>query len=215
MDFLSTLSFNEISEWYNQYRTYLIGSVVIVLALGGIGVYWYYNTIEYERAAQQALSELLTESNRAYESTELWQDIEIGSRTAQRQYKRSSLVPFFNALYAESLLQQDKVAEALIVMDDMFKKLTVQSPLYYPYRIKYARVKLDSNKEQEKEEGLVLLKALADDDKNILKAEAQYYLAQYYLFNNEHEKAQEILRQLTTGKDAESPWVRLAQQELK
>jgi tetratricopeptide (TPR) repeat protein len=218
MDALTVPNLNQFIDIFDKYRNYIISIGVVIAATVGIGVYLYYSHINYEQAAQQALSEVLAEYNHAYESPDLWQDVEIGAKTGYRQYARSSLAVFFLNLQADALLQQDKNEEALILMNEMVSKLPQHSPFYYIYHIKLARMQLYSDQENMQKEGLEKLQILAKDENNPQRDEALYYLGQYYDENNQKEKMQEIWQQLKQiqrvykEKDIISPWAMLAEQ---
>lgn len=221
MDVLTIPVLNEFIEYFEKFRTYIISIAVITVGMLGIGTYWYLSHVKYEQAAQQALSEVLAEYNRAYESPELWQDVEVGAKTGYRQYGRSSLAPFFLGLQSDALLQQDKQDEALALMNDMTAKLSHRSPFYYLYQIKLARIKLHSDQEDTQKEGLQQLTSLAQDQKNPQQDEALYYLGLHYDAQDQQDKAQEIWQQLKQlqeqykEKDVVSPWALLAEQKAK
>lgn len=218
MEISKYLSVNELIDITQKHRTKILSGIIVgALAIGGF-VYWQYMRLNLEKRAAQALSELLSEYNHAYENNELWQDIEVGARTGFRQYSGSSMAPYFLGLQVDSLIQQDKFDEALLLMGTMMKKLSTSSPLYYSYLIKFARMKLESSDVVNQDEGLKELTKLANDVTNPEQAQAQYYLGLYYNNNNQEEKAQEIwkmLHAMQEGKKEErSPWTVLAEQHL-
>jgi len=219
MDALAIPNMNQLIDQFDKYRTYVISIAVVAAATVGIGVYLYYSQINYEQAAQQALSEVMAEYSRAYEAPDLWQDVEIGAKTGYRQYTKSSLAPFFLNLQADALLQQDKADEALALMNDMVAKLSKSSPLYYVYSIKRARMNLNSEQEAAQKDGLEQLKALAENESNPQQDEALYYLGMHYQENNQQDQAQAVWQQLKQiqqsykEKDVVSPWALLAEQQ--
>ncbi len=221
MNELTIPSLNELIEYFNKYRTSIVSIGAITLAAFGVGIYLYFAQIKHEESAQQALSEILAEYNRAFESPELWQDVEVGAKTGYRQYARSSLAPFFFGLQSEALLQQNKQDEALALMKDMVAKLSKSSPFYYLYQIKLGRIKLHNDEEAIQAEGLQQLIQLAQDQKNPQQDEALYYLGMHYNSQGQTDKAQEVWQQLKQlqeqfkEKDVVSPWALLAEQQSK
>ncbi len=215
MNVLTIPSLNELIEYFNKYRTSIISIGAITVAAFGVGIYLYFSQIKQEESAQQALSEVLAEYNRAFESPELWQDVEIGTKTGHRQYPRSALAPFFLGLQSEALLQQNKQDEALALMKDMTAKLSKSSPLYYLYQIKLARITLHNDDKAIQKEGLEQLVQLAQNQKNPQQDEALYYLGLYYDSQDQKDKAQEVRQQLKQlqeqykEKEVVSPWALL------
>jgi predicted Zn-dependent protease len=219
MEMQKYFSVPEIIRLVQTYRTqFLSGVLAGSLAIGGL-IYWHYNRMNLEKNSLQVLSELLSEYNQAYENNnEMWQDIEIGSRTGYRQYSQSSLEPYFLNVQVDSLLQQDKFDEALLLMHTMMKKLPTKSPLYNVYAIKWARIKLASSDKANREEGLLDLQKFSQDSSNSQQLQAQYYLGMYYQETNQFEKADDIWKVLaaTKGETPDvSPWVVMAQQKLR
>lgn len=218
MEIQNIVSIKGITQLVNTYRTQLVtGIILITLALGGF-IYWQYSRIQYEQNALQALSEILVEYNKAYENSELWQDIEVGARTGYRQYARSTLGPFFLGLQVESLLQQDKLDDAITLMGTMMKKVSPHLPFYYLNAIKLARMKLSSENEEQQAEGLNELKNLAENQKNTQKEQARYYLGLYYHSHDQTDKAKEQWQSLRTLEDQtgkRSVWALMAEQQIK
>ncbi|MEX0940597.1 MAG: hypothetical protein WDZ41_04520 [Candidatus Babeliales bacterium] len=216
MEIQKLMSFDVLYKKFDEYRTYVLTALVIIGGLIGAGIYLYFSNIKYEESAQQALSEMLIEYNRAYESPELWSDVEIGARTGYRQYGRSSLAPYFLVLQADASLYQHKDNEALVLMNTAIQKMPGQSPLYYLYNIKFARMQLAH--EKTKDEGLSLLESLAKNIKNPQQDQAKYYLAKYYDEHEQLQKAQELWQELVKSKseqkDVISPWILLAERQI-
>lgn len=212
-------SFDEWLKYVTQYRTYFLAGLLAVAGVVGFGTYWYFYTIKYEESAQQAFSEVLHDYDRAYATPELWSDVEIGAKTGYRQYARSALAPFFLAMQSEALLQQQKGQEALAVMKMMLDKLSSRSRFYSLYKIKEARIKIDSDSAGIKEDGVRQLTSLANDEENRYQDEALYYLGMYYQTQGQKDKAQDVWQQLSAikhdDKQGLSPWFLLAEQQLK
>lgn len=202
---------------YRKYkRVFSFVGLVLAMALG-LTVYWLYSSKLYEQRSQQALSDLLVDFNKAYASPELWNDVEVGSRTAAKQFSQSKLLPYFLVLQSEALLQQEKTEQALEFFEQALRAISSKMPYYFLYKIKYARIKLNQGSEVLRKQGLQELQALASDAKNIFQDQALYYLAHYYQSENDTQKAQETyetLQKLYKESDRmASPWALLAQQE--
>lgn len=219
MNIEKNFSYDKFLTFINEYKTYIVGGLSVIALAVGISVYWYYSNLIYERSAQQALSEILTDYNRAHGMPELWQEIEVGARTGYRQYARSYVAPYFLSLQAEALLQQNNNKESLAVMQVMFEQMSEKSPLYDEYKIKQARIKMASSEADVAQDGLRILTALAHNKKNTQQLEALYYLGSYYESQGLTEKARDIWQQLVEFKketqEVVSPWIIRAQQKLK
>jgi tetratricopeptide (TPR) repeat protein len=139
--------------------------------------------------------------------------------TGYRQHSGSSLAPYFLALEVQSLIGQGKLNEAINSLDRVIGMISKNSPLYFTYAIQAARMKLDSDDESLKNNGLRDLEALAINLKNKNRDQALYYLAHYFAMQGSVDRAQELLNQLIVafpeGGLASSPWTVLAQEKLK
>jgi hypothetical protein len=203
---------------FNTYKNYIVASIIFSGSVVAIGIYLYFSGIAYEQSAQQALADILSDFNRAGTSEELWNDVEIGSKTAYKQFERSSIAPYFLVLQAEALLQEKQDQQALAVMGAAISKLPEASPFYYIYKIKYASMQLQQQDEVVKQQGLEQLKALAENKKNTQQDQALYYLASYYNTHEQQAQAQDIFKQLLAlkadYKEVMSPWILLAQEQI-
>lgn len=208
--------FEDVIQLWNKYRTHLIAGALIVSALTGAGIYWYLSSISREENAQRVLSELLTEVDRAYQTPELWMELEIDAKTAWRQYKKSRFAPYFLLIQSEALVQQQKNEEALELLDVLLKDIGNKSPFYYLYKIKAATMRLASADEEQHKQGLKDLEDVAQDTHNTLKDQVMYALASYYQAHDKEEQARQWWERLAQMSDKAmerekvSPWVRLA-----
>jgi tetratricopeptide (TPR) repeat protein len=219
MEFSQQFSFDALIDLFERYKTVLIiTGVVVGLSIGG-GVYWYMARTKQQELAQATLSEVLNETIRAQQNAELWPEIEVAARTGYQQYSSTSLAPYFLAVQADALIQQNKNSEALVLMNESLSKLSQSSPLYFLYATKQARVMLDSEDEQVKTQGLEQLISLSKNNNNLQKDETLYYLGSHYLNNGENAKAinafNEIIELTKNQTDYPSPWTRLAQEAVR
>jgi len=198
---------------FERYRTYLIITVSTLLGAIGLMVYVYISNTQYNYASQQALSELLLEYDRAHASAELWNEVEIGAKTAYRQYGKASVAPYFLMMQAEALYQQHKQHDALALMEQSLASIAQTSSLYYMFALKLAQMQLAQEETAVHEKGLQALISLAHDEKNQQRDSALYQLAEYYHMHNEQEKAEKIRKELLAlkplYKDVMSPWISL------
>lgn len=219
MEFSQQFSFDALMSLIERYKAVLlISGIVIGLAVGG-GVYWYIARTNQQELAQAALSEVLNETVRAQQNAELWPEIEVAARTGYQQYSSTSLAPYFLAVQADALIQQNKNNEALALMKESLAQLSQTSPLYFLYATKQARVMLDSEDEKVKTQGLEQLISLSKNYNNLQADETLYYLGSYYINSGEKEKAitafNEIIELTKNQTDYPSPWTRLAQEAVR
>lgn len=208
--------------WYvmvTKYRTYFIIGCAVLAAVVAGGSYLMMSRSHREEAATLALEETLAEFSRAQSNPELWQEVEDAAKAGYRQYKKTSIAPYFLALQVEALLNQGNVQEALKIIEDMNKQLSSSSPLYYLYMIKQARMKLDSQDDVIRNEGLAQLESLAYDKNNKQQDEALYYFGLYYFAHNELDKTRQIWKTLIEmqqpHQETISLWAQAAEKKLQ
>ncbi|BDC34638.1 hypothetical protein Noda2021_05960 [Candidatus Dependentiae bacterium Noda2021] len=134
--------------------------------------------------------------------------------------KSTGLAPYFLGIRADALVEQGNYQEALALLESMTNSLPTSSALYYPYKTKYALIKLDHVDDQEKTAALNELQSLAYDASNSNADYALYYLGEYFWQNNETEQAVKTWRDLESTfksdtKNGQSPWALLAQYKLQ
>lgn len=208
-----------ISDTIERYKKALVA--LAVLGIGGFAAVYFYSDwkVQVEQNAQIAFSSIVEEVQKAsQEGPADWQHIEQEAEHAITQHSRSHLVPYFFALQAQALIEQDKKDQAMTVMETMLSKLSTSSPLYYLFQIKLARMKFSNEATQQ--DGLLLLQKLADNNKNPYQDEALFYLGKFYEQQQDYEKARALWNQLIYAFSSESalgksPWVDQAQQQLQ
>lgn len=218
MEMNDFFDFSSLTDLFEMYRTYVMTALVLVVGGLAVGSYLYFSSINYERASQQALSELLLEYNRSYHSPDLWNDVEVGARTAYKQYGKSAMAPYFLFIQAEALYQQKKTAEALNNIRTALSNISTSSPLFYLYKSKQASILLEQDNEVEKNQGLAELQELARNEKNPQQDKALYDLAHYYDKIGSYQQAEEARGQLLAlkpqFKEIQSPWIALTEQQM-
>lgn len=220
MIFEKILSLDDIVKIIREHR--IILGVIAGLALGSAGVFFYlqFSRIARNESAQMALAETFDEMNSAYHNPELWQEVEVAARTGLRQFKGADISPYFISVHVETLIQQNKLQEALELMQEMLTKITPQNPFYFVFKIKYARMKMDSTDKEVSNSGLQDLIALSEDPANKNYDEALYYLGNYYLNTGAPDQAVKawkalVEREKNVREGIVSPWVTLAQHSLQ
>jgi hypothetical protein len=174
--------------------------------------------INKEQSAQYDFSVLMTEFETvSREKDPQWSALLEKFETQYKNHAGSSLLPYYVGYKVQILLAQDKKDEALVVLDGMISSLA-GSPLIAMYEMERALIQLDVDDAKLNEVGLETLKMLAQDQSNIYRDSAQYYLGRYYWANNQMLQAREIWQQLVDEqrdeKLAPSPWVDQVQQQL-
>lgn len=219
-EILRALSLDKPFEYFQKYRTPILVGVGSLTALVGLLGYWQYTRIKQNESAYIALAETFGEYNKAHQSPDLWTEVEMAAKTGYGQNNSSNLAPYFLMLEADALAHQNMKSEALTLMEKGLKSLSTRSPFYYSFSIKLARMKLDTNDEAVRADGLKELTSLADNAGNPQQDEALYYLGLHYHNVGDTQKATDIWKQLTSfqqgeQKDATSPWAALAKQMMK
>ncbi len=213
------ISLPYIQSFINRYTK----EIMIAVGIIGLGVastfgYWMYRSHQ-EEAAQIAFVTCIEEFNNAQHNPASWPTVALAAVTGYRQHSGSSLAPYFLALEVQSLIGQGKLSEAINSLDRVVGMIPKSSPLYFTYAIQAARMKLDSDDESLKNNGLRDLEALATNVKNKNRDQASYYLAEYLASHGSVDRAQELFNQLVVafpeGGLASSPWAVLAQEKLK
>jgi hypothetical protein len=174
--------------------------------------------INKEQSAQYDFSVLMTEFETvSREKDPQWSPLLEKFETQYKKHAGSSLLPYYVGYKVQILLAQDKKDEALVTLDNMIAELS-GSPLIAMYEMERALIQLDVDDAKLNEVGESTLKALAQDQSNIYRDSAQYYLGRYYWANNQLVEARAIWQQLVDEqrdeKMAPSPWVDQVQQQL-
>jgi tetratricopeptide (TPR) repeat protein len=204
---------------YEKYSHYILAGVILIgIGIGGGYAYRWY-TISSNKLAQLALDQCLQEFERALQEPTLWPEVELAVKTGYYQHRNSSLSAYFLGLHADTLIQQNKLSEALAAIKESLRVLPKSSPLWYQYQNKYALMQLDSDDQTVKTAGLHLLESLASNTYNVARDQSLYYMGLYHWNNNDKEgavKEWQTLRQ-TYGDEETfgSPWVALAQTKIE
>jgi cytochrome c-type biogenesis protein CcmH/NrfG len=116
------------------------------------------------------------------------------------------------------LTQEKNISEALKVLDKAIQMLPEKNPMRYLMLTKQALLTLQSDQEEARAQAMKMLESLANDQDNIYRDQALYYLGYVYHMNNNLEQAQVLWRQLreqfSGDREAESGWIQLAAEQL-
>lgn len=201
-----------------DYQKEILGVVAVALALGA-GYYFYrQHQVHRQEQAHRALSEVLYEFMQATQGATAWDDVGIAALAGYRQHKSSALAPYFLSVQADVAVHKGEFEQAIKIMDTLLHDLSSSSPLYPLYKLKHARMLIDSSDDQIAAAGLKALELLAKDSSAVQDA-ASYYLGSYYAARNDLAHAHDIWKSLIEkfgskrGSEG-SPWAELAQTQL-
>lgn len=194
-------------------RQVLVVGIVVGVGVGGFYINSYFNDRKQLRAVA-ALDEAMQTYYTAL-STEFdwskkdqkgaWDEVELAFQVAHEQNSSSSLAPSFLIYQAQALVAQGKLDEAAKLAAKAVGELSECSPFYSLYQLMHASILIDAGDES----GVAKLKELANNSKNSYPEMTQYYLAQYYLSQDQVAEANKIFKQLAS-KGGKGPWVALA-----
>ncbi|MBA2307123.1 hypothetical protein H0W26_03255 [Candidatus Dependentiae bacterium] len=192
---------------------FLVGSII---GMGYAGYSWYRNA--KEAAAYKDLSESLDGYAKAAASSSLaqrssanqWAEVQQAFEIGAQSHSSSVLYPYFLAYQADALLQQEKDAEALSLMDKAVASMDKTHPLYYAYALKDGLMNSDSSDPSRVQKGRELVQTLANDNANPLQDMARYYSALGARSRGEIDVAQQRLQQLIATGNEGSVWYQKA-----
>lgn len=168
--------------WVTRPQTvkfFIVVSVFFVVgALSWVGFNQYRTN--RERHAQQALNEVISlfkgiNPGTSAQAVLSWQELELASRMGYEQNSGSVIAPYFLALAAHALVQQDKKAEALELITRVVNQLAESNSLRDAYRVTQALLIFDTAPERVSE-GRDILKSIASAEHSYYKDQALYWL---------------------------------------
>lgn len=183
----------------------LAACIVAVL----IGVSWFTYTwymIDQAKKTQILLSECLDEYQKTLESKDpLWSELVVMNDLATQQSHFVPMKPYLLVMKAQALARQGLIAQAVDIMSQAESMI----PQCVPYKALYVLTKslmqLDAQDDLLQQQGLVQLKQLAYDTKNVFRDAALFHLAAYYQVHNELTEVADIVKILendSTYKDS-------------
>lgn len=213
-----------MKDFLNQIEDYqkeILAILVLVVAIAGGAYYYHYSRIQREKKACTALSETLYEFEKALRNQTTWQEVDLAAHTGFRQHKNSSLGLYFLFIQAEAMFHKGEVDKSIEIIDMILHEMPTYLPLYYPLKLKYVRMLIDSKDQSIVENGLKELEKLSNDntESNTVQDAALYYLGNYYAIHGEINRAKDIWQSLVqrfpNKKEEISPWAKLAQVQLQ
>lgn len=211
---------NDIMAVYKNYahtykRELIIGISFLTLFFGTLYFYGYWRD-QVEQSAYGDLFDLMQISHSSSKDDAVWKNIEVGAEAGFAQHSNSVLAPYFLAIQAEALVQQEKLTEATAIMDTVVQKISSKSPFYYLYNTKHALLQL--SQDASRQNGLAKLEALAQDSTNPQRDMALYQLGNYYFLHDDLAKGnaawQTLIVAFGQSMLGKSPWAELAQSKL-
>lgn len=207
-----------------QRRRYMYAvSIGAILSIAMLAMWWVYAGYagKQEQNAQKALAscmELYEQAAGANATATPWPTVETACKRAHEEYASSNLAPYFLSYQAEALIKQNKIDEAIVVINSMVDSLKTTSPLYYLYATKLALLEMDASDTAIHAKGLQRLEALAADTNNEQRDEALYYVGLYNWHHNDMAKAKESWQKLAEipakNQEGISPWMQLVSERL-
>jgi tetratricopeptide (TPR) repeat protein len=205
-----TLQMNLLN--YTREIAYGVAGILIL----GASIYAYLHYTEQTRgAAQVVLAETLDDMRKAQEGKVAWSDVELAALAGYKNNAATSLAGYFGIVKAQALIRQNKLEQALEVIEESVKHLSASNYLRDLYTILKARIVLRLESAEHKTQMLEQLRAIAHSSASMFQDMALYYLHKHYLSQGENEKALSTLNELKTrfvNPEAPSPWVQLAEQ---
>jgi len=211
--------FHTITFLLNGIDNYIWIILFVVIALGGAGKWYRMRMTNQEQLAQRVYTEALDEFQRGLAGYDAaWPNIVRLVDVAYERHASSTVAPYLLALKADALVREDKQDEAINTMSTALEKIPTTSPLYFLYKTKQALMMLDSKQEQIKQNGINVLRKLAQNNDNTNNDMARFYLGSYYIAIGDKKTGEPLLVSLMEsqeGQESKSPWVEKAEQLLQ
>lgn len=191
----------------NQKITVMFGVALVCAVLFMGNKLW---VTHQNKSAQGYFGVLVMEYNQALnEKNADWDALRTKFEKGFADYSGSSLVPYYKSYVVTMLLQQNKVDEAVALLDTIISDAQ-SSSMASLYGIERALIDLDSADSDQQKKGEQTLRVLADSTVNQFADMAQFYLGRYYWANDQLAQAREVWEKLIDEqaheKIAPSPW---------
>ncbi len=170
----------------------LAGVAGVVLAIaGGIGFNWYWKATQ--EAAQKDFFELL----RYYDAPgdHKWGTVEKEYGQAYDRNKRAGIGPMFRVYQADALAAQGKQDEAVALIEEVAGSIANREIKDF-MKLKLALMKLDSKQAAVQKDGLVSLKAIAENTSHCAHEAGLYYVGYFFFVQNDMQQAKNYWQQL-------------------
>lgn len=212
-------SLDAVRTYFSQYNREVIIALG-VCAAGVAGVYFY---ADYRQQRIQAAQFDFAQCYQHYKQAQTgkdadWSEVEFLSAAGYKQHAATQIGRYFKALESEAQFEQGKTADALATLESLVNVLDAKNPFYYIYAMKLALMRLATNDEAQKDQGMASLQALAADQNNKQRDEALYYLGLHYAQRGEAEKSRQawdaLVEEFGKASVFTSPWVSIIQGKL-
>ena len=190
--------YKEASVKEEQKSGFLKNTITVIIVCGVLfGAFYGYKFYVYrkESSAHKALNECVIEFSNVKNGSGQWRDVEVLFDSGYKNNYGSKLAPFFLVFKSEALFEQGKTKEAIETLGEALKKMSEKDDFYGAYKVKFALMKMDTQDQALKTEGLNELTAQASAMGNTI---ALYYLGLYYFDKNDVENAKKYWQQLIT-----------------
>ncbi len=175
------------------YKKYVLGGVagIAIAVVAGVGFNWYWQASQ--EAAQKDFFELLS----AYEvpGDQKWATVEKEYRHAYERNKRAGIGPMFRVYQADALAALGKQDEAISMLEEVIRSIASRE-LQDFMKLKLALMKLDSKQPAVQKDGLVALKAIAENSNQAANEAGLYYLGYFFFAQNDMAQAKNYWQQL-------------------
>ncbi len=199
---------------YTKYASVAFGVAIIITALF-FGYRWY--VVYREREAQAVLADYMHKAQADSDASLATMET-LFQEGAQKQ-SGSYLEPYFLVSQANILIKENKLEDAIGVMEKAIARMSKDNVLLPLFEVKRALMQLDSTVLETKQAGLQKLIELAHDIKNPYADMALYFLGHYYWSVDNLEEATKVWQELIeiTRKEqvAPSPWAQFAHIKLQ
>lgn len=190
---------------------------IFILSIGLLG--WYgYNWYKVNRAqeAYQAFSESVAEFDQAKSGNKdiTWAEVVSSLKVGAKKYSDTSLYPFFLAYESQALKLANDQENSQKVLSQSIESMPKDNPLYGLYAIKNAVLRLNSDKDEAKQEGISLLEDLAKNKNLSIRQTALYYLGYYFYLSNNIDKANQYWLELYKTGIKDTVWQELVSKYL-
>jgi tetratricopeptide (TPR) repeat protein len=209
----------ESAKSYKYSREITIVFMIGLFISAGIWGYKWWS-FKREADAQKSLSECIYAYQEALQGKdESWPTVSMMLTIGYERHRSSSLAPYFLVFDSDTLLKQGRQEEAICRLDEAIKALPTDSQLGDLYKTKLSLIKMDSEDQIVREEGLKELNELAYNEKNDNRDMALYYLGLYHWSRDDLKEAQAVWQPLIEifkkEKLGASPWAEMASTKLE
>lgn len=231
-------SLEEVVKLTQEYQKQLIaGIAAVAILVGGVFGYFYYietretsahramvNALEYFDAKITKPGENSTDEFDFIDKKEFateqekWEKVADVFGKAYLSNSGSGIASLFLAYQADALAKINKKDDAIALLNKVVGLLS-NAELKSYYQVKLALMQMDSEKKDEVEKGISILKSISIKDGNVANDTALFRLGQYYWYEKNFTEARNYWNQLLlkfgTKTKYPSPWVSVAKEKLE